>query len=99
MRAAASPRRGVLGDVSRAACGPGVSTHPSTPVACFQRCGKRRPAMPAFDANPNAWVLPAPPTPRCCGDAGAQAIREIGRAHVCTPVTNAHLVCRLLLEK
>src|SRR3546814_4160888 len=24
---------------------------------------------------------------------------EIGRAHVCTPVTNAHLVCRLLLEK
>src|SRR3546814_8686188 len=23
----------------------------------------------------------------------------IGRAHVCTPVTNAHLVCRLLLEK
>src|SRR3546814_1821141 len=27
------------------------------------------------------------------------AVREIGRAHVCTPVTNAHLVCRLLLEK
>src|SRR3546814_5411851 len=24
-------------------------------------------------------------------------IFEIGRAHVCTPVTNAHLVCRLLL--
>src|SRR3546814_2547449 len=23
---------------------------------------------------------------------------EIGRAHVCTTVTNAHLVCRLLLE-
>src|SRR3546814_4892036 len=23
---------------------------------------------------------------------------EIGRAHVCTPVTTAHLVCRLLLE-
>src|SRR3546814_1719737 len=23
---------------------------------------------------------------------------EIGRAHVCTPVTNAHLVCCLLLE-
>src|SRR3546814_7719607 len=28
-------------------------------------------------------------------DAGIQ----IGRAQVCTPVTNAHLVCRLLLEK
>src|SRR3546814_6623232 len=26
-------------------------------------------------------------------------MRKIGRAHVCTPVTNAHLVCRLLLEK
>src|SRR3546814_9389195 len=26
------------------------------------------------------------------------ALAEIGRAHVCTPVTNAHLVCRLLLE-
>src|SRR3546814_6169191 len=25
--------------------------------------------------------------------------RKIGRAHVCTPVTNAHLVCRLLLVK
>src|SRR3546814_9867777 len=24
---------------------------------------------------------------------------EIGRAHVCTPVTNEQLVCRLLLEK
>src|SRR3546814_5906167 len=29
--------------------------------------------------------------------AGHQA--KIGRAHVCTPVTNAHLVCSLLLEK
>src|SRR3546814_5857429 len=25
--------------------------------------------------------------------------QQIGRAHVLTPVTNAHLVCRLLLEK
>src|SRR3546814_4683459 len=33
-------------------------------------------------------------------DLEVQAWRcgEIGRAHVCTPVTNAHLVCRLLLE-
>src|SRR3546814_7223149 len=28
-----------------------------------------------------------------------QRRRKIGRAHVWTPVTNAHLVCRLLLEK
>src|SRR3546814_2496075 len=26
-------------------------------------------------------------------------LEEIGRAHVRTPVTNAHLVCRLLIEK
>src|SRR3546814_3384148 len=33
--------------------------------------------------------------------AGASEVSklQIGRAHVCTPVTNAHLVCRLLLDK
>src|SRR3546814_5294596 len=30
---------------------------------------------------------------------GVRTTAEIGRAHVCTPVTNAHLVCRFLLEK
>src|SRR3546814_9214901 len=35
------------------------------------------------------------------GDLGIDIVRDqqIGRAHVRTPVTNAHLVCRLLLEK
>src|SRR3546814_4792185 len=28
-----------------------------------------------------------------------EVIEEIGRAHVGTPVNNAHIVCRLLLEK
>src|SRR3546814_10192376 len=32
-------------------------------------------------------------------DPAVGAKVQIGRAHVCTPVTNAHLVCRLLLEK
>src|SRR3546814_6919257 len=38
---------------------------------------------------------------RAYADVGVEASRveEIGRAHVCTPVTNAHLVCRLLLAK
>src|SRR3546814_1272200 len=27
-----------------------------------------------------------------------ERVRQIGRARVCTPVTNAHLVCRLRLE-
>src|SRR3546814_8302523 len=33
------------------------------------------------------------------GSVGQRLQGEIGRAHVSTPVTNAHLVCRLLLEK
>src|SRR3546814_7912953 len=33
------------------------------------------------------------------GRFGSALYAQIGRAHVCTPVTNAHLVCRLLLEK
>src|SRR3546814_1522080 len=33
------------------------------------------------------------------GAVARPAIGQIGRAHVCTPVTNAHLVCRLLLEQ
>src|SRR3546814_9224046 len=32
------------------------------------------------------------------GDKSRHAAPQIGRAHVCTPVTNAQLVCRLLLE-
>src|SRR3546814_8415534 len=37
---------------------------------------------------------------RACSICIASAsIMKIGRAHVCTQVTNAHLVCRLLLEK
>src|SRR3546814_10082819 len=39
-----------------------------------------------------------PTTHRAYGEAAAiLAGDKIGRAHVCTPVTNAHLVCRLLL--
>src|SRR3546814_6881936 len=33
------------------------------------------------------------------GPRAATRAQQIGRAHVCTPVTNAQLVCRLLLEK
>src|SRR3546814_6954783 len=44
------------------------------------------------------------PQSNCLGRAlklgyvvGASRSMKIGRAHVCTPVTNAHLVCRLLV--
>src|SRR3546814_9935442 len=36
---------------------------------------------------------------RLCAIGDDREAIEIGRAHVCTPVTNAQLVCRLLLEK
>src|SRR3546814_10092712 len=32
-------------------------------------------------------------------DAAPPPVAQIGRAHVCTPVSNAQLVCRLLREK
>src|SRR3546814_8052001 len=41
------------------------------------------------------WPRWWPSRRRCCPRARC----EIGRAHVCTPVTNAHIVRRLLLEK
>src|SRR3546814_9034799 len=37
--------------------------------------------------------------PEGCSPLSATEADQIGRAHVGTPVTNAHLVCRLLLEK
>src|SRR3546814_4677804 len=37
--------------------------------------------------------------PKGFKQAYAQYCEQIGRAHVGTPVTNAHLVCRLLLEQ
>src|SRR3546814_8770125 len=40
----------------------------------------------------------APPPPAAEPAQPAPAV-EIGRAHVCTPVTTAQLACRLLLEK
>src|SRR3546814_10776841 len=47
----------------------------------------------------------ADPVGQCLGcvdrgnHRGQELYQEIGRAHVRTPVTNAHLVCSLLLEK
>src|SRR3546814_5580886 len=45
-----------------------------------------------------AWA-PHPTQPKPLRRGSATTKLEIGRAHVRTPVTNAHLVCRLLLEK
>src|SRR3546814_8056281 len=52
--------------------------------------------------NPRAIVTitdsNSPTGPARCQLTGSHLKMQIGRAHVWTPVTNAHIVCRLLLE-
>src|SRR3546814_578784 len=62
---------------------------PSPPAVdrCTASAGYRLVAQCAFRWLPAIAPMPGPD----CG--------QIGRAHVCTPVTNAHPVCRPLLEK
>src|SRR3546814_8327500 len=38
-------------------------------------------------------------TERAADDGATTKVLQIGRAHVRTPVTNAHIVCRLRLKK
>src|SRR3546814_8010249 len=52
----------------------------------------------AQQAPPDAGQV-AKPGGQTAREQGHAFGEEIGRAHVCTPVTNAHLVCRLLPEK
>src|SRR3546814_2814405 len=56
---------------------------------------KPRPLTTTSRAGPKS-----PPALRSRGPRSAHPARqEIGRAHVCTSLTNAHTVCRLILEK
>src|SRR3546814_9246180 len=73
--------------------------------AVKDECGK-----PCLRFGPNRPIqrdgIASPPTAQRKGEVGLVDVpgrdgflhMEIERAHVCTPVTNAHLVCRLLLE-
>src|SRR3546814_3586206 len=57
-------------------------------------------SMPIVSASaPAASRSWAPRTGSFIRQARTTKIAELGRAHVCTPGTNAQLVCRLLLEK
>src|SRR3546814_1754084 len=78
-----------------------------SPACCRATSARARATSPSRSAVPagatarfswlNGWL---PGSARAAGlpDLPTATSREIGRAHVCTPVTNAHLVCRLLLE-
>src|SRR3546814_7714289 len=90
-----------------------LSLHDALPISAFRR--QRRPEQETHQdrraAPPSEHALRARYVAPISGDddpdgheqdraeLDQQELLQIGRAHVCTPVTNAHLVCRLLLEK
>src|SRR3546814_7600708 len=61
----------------------------STPVMYYNKDAFKKAGLDP-ENPPKTWEEMAVALPK---------LTEIGRAHVCTPVTNAHLVCRLLLDK
>src|SRR3546814_7655463 len=72
---------------------------------CDRRKSQRMHIMPSNHRK--VIILLAPLAALClsaCGNSSVEAIKpppekQIGRAHVCTHVTNDNLVCRLQLEK
>src|SRR3546814_5641536 len=76
---------------------PGTTTSMAIPAWLFPS-GVANPADVAARFAGQAFNKPLSPRPRpvLCTPL---PFRQIGRAHVCTPVTKANLECRLLLEK
>src|SRR3546814_1632327 len=62
-------------------------------------CGADARRAPRGGARHRRRLQPAPPPRAARQETAEEPGAEIGRAHVFTPVTNAHLVCRLLLEQ
>src|SRR3546814_8016388 len=86
-------------DDSTAARMPVPNAAPHTPPLAER---SSRPAMavvsPAFFNPSTTRYMPSENITNCHG-ASRIPVREVGRGHVCTPVTHAQLECRLLLEK
>src|SRR3546814_1195006 len=59
-------------------------------IACTIACALRSGSIPLV-----IWKIAV----RHNGSGLEEQIQQIGRAHVCTPVTNAHLECRHLLQQ
>src|SRR3546814_3041628 len=64
--------------------------------ACAVVAGDRR-RLRKLEEPPRRHLPHASPHPGGLGHRRQRA--ELGRAHVCTPATNAHIVCRPVLEK
>src|SRR3546814_6007466 len=96
-------------DSPRQACRVMVEARPAHLVPCSNRDERKQKKMMNDALTPRAIVSALAEHiigPQAAKRAVAVALRnrwrrqrQIGRAHVCTPVTNAHLVCRLLLDK
>src|SRR3546814_7756910 len=82
--------------------GPGYDHHAFKPwrvqALAFKAIRTLYPDYPLWRDFPYEYVLDKLAIDVINGGPGLRAW-EIGRAHVCTPVTNAQLVCRLLLAK
>src|SRR3546814_5418449 len=70
---------------------------------CWPKISAMGPAMKCAKGrsggNGNIYVLSQDNQLYALSQADGKISWKIGRAHVCTPVTNAHLVCRHLREK
>src|SRR3546814_5182249 len=77
---------------------PPVTFMPQTVGARTGFTTTERPAKIGVDPG-RIWIVVTPFDSARSNAMSCAFTAEIGRAHVCTPVTNAHLVCRLLLEK
>src|SRR3546814_13764376 len=70
-----------------------------TQTSMISHCGGIASPAKAFSVASVTVICVLPRLEAVFVDAQGSDLRKIGRAHVCTPVTNAQLVCRLLLEK
>src|SRR3546814_2382417 len=68
---------------------------PVTSVLSPRRSSDRRPSFTDWDILAIRALYRGEMPP---GLARGAALEQIGRAHVCTPVINVHIVCRTLLE-
>src|SRR3546814_7574950 len=94
-----SGNRGAL--LSSSPNAPGLVGMTGTPSGHAERMLSSGQAMGGAPLTaPSNWISETPvKTTPCIVAVVPCNTGKIGRAHVCTPVTNAHLVCSLLLEK
>src|SRR3546814_3226486 len=87
-------QKGDDGDEQRS---PGTAAH-HPPVSIVEGASSAPPPMRGRDCSALADSLGTRPPAIPTATAAVTAANHLGRAHVCTPVTNAHLVFCLLLD-